>query len=85
MNEKFFCDRCGKCCQHLNRSSLYKDLDDGTGVCVYYNKESHLCRIYDHRPEKCDVMAMYKYFSNQLSLTAYLQLNERICRKLKEE
>lgn len=35
----FNCDKCGLCCQNLNKSINADDLNDGTGVCVYYNKK----------------------------------------------
>lgn len=31
----FECDKCGLCCMNLNKSSLYDDLNDGTGVCIF--------------------------------------------------
>lgn len=80
----FKCDKCGLCCQNLNLNSLYDDLNDGTGTCKYYDRESKLCTIYDRRPEKCNVVAMYKYFSGVLSYEDYIKMNIEVCEKLKE-
>lgn len=39
-----------------------KKLDDGTGVCKYFDRKSKLCTIYDTRPEICNVEKGYKFF-----------------------
>ena len=85
MNEDFFCDKCGLCCQNLNKSSLYDDLNDGTGTCIYYDKHSKLCKIYKYRPEKCNIKAAYRFFSSVYTYEEYLDLNYQSCRILKEE
>ena len=84
MAELFPCDRCGLCCETLIHLDEYKDLDDGTGHCRYYDRSSHLCTIYEHRPEKCNVLASYRNYQDQLSLHEYISLNVRGCQLLKE-
>ena len=84
MAKLFPCDRCGICCETLIHLDEYKDLDDGTGHCRYYDRSSHLCTIYEHRPEKCNVLASYRYYQDQLSLEEYISLNVRGCQLLKE-
>lgn len=83
MDKAFVCDRCGLCCENLHRSALYDDLNDGTGVCIYYDKKTHLCTVYKSRPEKCNVEASYKYFKDKLSYEKYLELNYESCKALK--
>ena len=51
----FPCDRCGLCCRNLSLSSLYSDLDDGHGVCRYFNAKTNKCNIYERRPLKCNI------------------------------
>lgn len=52
----FNCDKCGLCCRSLKKfGELYADLDDGSGVCKFFDKTSNLCTIYDMRPLKCRV------------------------------
>lgn len=85
MSVKFDCDKCGKCCQSLNKSHLYDDLNDGTGKCIYYDASTCLCTIYDQRPEKCNVLEMFKYFSTRLTIEEYMNLNKQYCINLKEE
>lgn len=84
-NDVFRCDKCGLCCQNLNHSSLYDDLNDGNGVCVYYDKKTHLCRIYNERPEKCNIQKAYNFFSDIYTYDEYLQLNYLSCKVLKGE
>ena len=80
----FKCEKCGLCCQNLNLNSLYDDLNDGTGVCIYYNRETRLCNIYEKRPEKCNVDETYKYFAKYMSYENYINMNIEVCKKLKE-
>lgn len=85
MSALFPCDKCGKCCENLNKSPLYSDLNDGTGKCIHYDRGTKFCRIYEHRPEKCNIIASYKYFKDKYSFEEYVQINIDSCRKLKEE
>ena len=84
MADSFPCDCCGICCETLIRLDVYNDLDDGTGHCRYYDRISHLCTIYEHRPEKCNVMASYKYYKDQISLEDYIAINVQGCNLIKE-
>lgn len=81
----FPCDCCGLCCQHLDADPLYRDLDRGDGVCHHYDSRTHLCKIYDHRPQKCNVAAAYNWFRGQMTYEEYIQTNIKACQKLKEE
>ena len=80
----FRCDKCGLCCQNLKNNPLYSDLDDGTGVCIYYDRATHLCTIYDHRPIKCNVEKAYAEYGFEMPYEEYVELNYEACRKLKE-
>ena len=82
---RFVCDKCGLCCQSLKWHELYKDLDDGTGICKYFDKTTNLCNIYYHRPEKCNVEAMYKYFADKLTFNEWINLNIISCQELKQK
>lgn len=81
----FPCDRCGLCCEHLNASPFYVDLDDGSGMCRYFDRKSRLCTIYEHRPQKCRINAGYAWFRDLLSYEEYRSMNLQACQKLKEE
>lgn len=81
----FPCDKCGLCCEHLAGISLYHDLDDGTGVCTYFDRQNRLCTIYETRPQKCNINAAYIWFCEKMSYEEYYQMNINACEKLKEE
>lgn len=81
----FICDKCGLCCQSLQNNPIYSDLDDGTGTCIYYDKVTHLCTIYDSRPIKCNVKAAYEAYKFEMSYEQYLDLNYEACKTLKEK
>ncbi len=85
MKNEFPCDKCGLCCKNLNKSELYSDLHDGSGICRYFDDETNLCRIYDHRPLKCNILASYDFFKDKYSLDEYIRLNVKECKKLKGE
>ena len=85
MKQKFNCDCCGLCCRHINRSSLLKDFNRGDGVCKFL-ADNNLCKIYDNRPDFCNVEIGYeKYFSKLYTEEEFLQLNYEACKKLKAE
>lgn len=78
----FECSACGECCRHLDRSSLYKELDRGDGVCRYL--EGNKCSIYDERPLLCRVDEAFEvYFKDRMSKEDYYKLNYEACYKLK--
>ena len=80
----FRCDCCGECCRHVSLSDIYSDLDRGDGVSKFFDEDTSLCTIYEKRPTKCNVDAMFEaYFSQQMTREEYEELNYRACRELK--
>ena len=80
----FECTKCGECCRNLNKSPLYKDLDDGNGICIYL--KGNLCDIYHNRPLLCRVDECYQlFFKDKIGLEEYYQLNYEMCRKLQKK
>ena len=84
MREHFVCDKCGLCCENLGMSQDYNDLNDGTGTCRFFDKETRLCTIYENRPKKSNIEASYYRFKKQYTYDEYLELNYEACRVLKE-
>ena len=82
---RFLCDQCGLCCEHLNGNPAYQDLDDGSGTCRYYDRQTRLCTIYYQRPMKCNVQAAYALFCHVLSYEEYISLNTAACKQLKRQ
>lgn len=84
--DMFKCDCCGLCCMNLRKSSLYKDLDRGDGVCKFFDFDKKLCSIYDSRPNKCNVDRSYElYYINTMTKEQYYNLNYQACKRLKKE
>ena len=82
----FICERCGLCCKAVSRSDLYKHLDRGDGVCIYFDSASKLCSIYDDRPLICNVEKMYDaHFFKIMSYDEYLKINKEACEILRKE
>ena len=53
----------------------------GNGICIHL--KNNLCDIYDHRPEICNVEAMYKkYFAERFTREEFYAMNEAVCGKL---
>ena len=79
----FKCDRCGCCCRNLNKSSVYSYLDRGDGICKFL--AGNLCSIYSNRPLLCRVDECYElFFSEDISLEEFYQLNKKECKKLRK-
>ena len=60
------------------------ELDNGTGTCRYFDTSTKLCLIYENRPEKCNIIAVYGYFKKVMTFEQYIRMNEESCKKLKE-
>ena len=39
----FICDKCGECCRNLHKSDLYKELNNGNGICRYLKENYDYC------------------------------------------
>ena len=61
-------------------NNLFDDLDDGNGVCRYFDKEKYLCTIYDIRPWKCRVDEAYeRLYKGILSYDEYITKTKQCC------
>ena len=70
----FLCDQCGKCCEKVHTSEVYRYLADETGKCKYL--KNNLCSIYETRPLICRVDEMYEtYYKEVMTLEEYYALN----------
>ncbi|MBQ7578256.1 MAG: YkgJ family cysteine cluster protein [Synergistaceae bacterium] len=80
------CNRCGLCCRNIGGIKLLEPLDDGTGTCIFLDREKNLCKIYTSRPVFCNVGAMYKlFFADNMSLDEFYEANYAVCRKLSSD
>ena len=82
---QFICDCCGLCCRHISGIKPLQDFDIGNGVCKFLDTATNRCRIYETRPDVCDVERGYKkYFSAMYTEEEYLQLNYDACAYFKQ-
>lgn len=80
------CKRCGCCCRHVGRFFLGRALALPDGSCRYWDRETHLCRIYETRPWFCRIDETYEnYLSSKMSREDFYRKNQRICQRLREE
>lgn len=76
----FHCTQCGVCCRHLKAfGDLYADLDDGSGVCRFYEAASRRCLRYEDRPLKCRVPEGYALFQDVMTPEEYLAKTKQGC------
>lgn len=85
LHPPFPCNQCGACCRHVNRARETQFLNRGDGVCRHYQATSHLCAIYDKRPQICRVESQYLLnYQRQYSWQAFIELNRKACLILEE-
>lgn len=86
-NHKMFkCDCCGLCCRHITGIKMLEAFDDGTGTCIYLDRENDLCTIYKTRPVVCNVDAMYELcFAHKMTREEFYAMNYAACERLKHE
>ncbi|WP_021168228.1 hypothetical protein SOV_52320 [Sporomusa ovata DSM 2662] len=69
----------------VTRNDIYKYLNRGDGVCIYFNCATKLCSIYKERPIICRVDDAYEqYFRNEFTLQEYYEENYKACEKFKK-
>ena len=85
MTAAFDCQRCGLCCQHVDRNPMTSHLDRGDGRCAHFDAESRLCNIYAERPLFCRVEESYPAFAATMSREVYFKLNLVACEALVRE
>ena len=76
----FNCSKCGICCQHINTP----EIESINGVCINYDKETKLCKIYETRPLICRVDEGYSLFEKELSKDDYYKENYAACMRLRK-
>lgn len=83
MEKRFNCNKCGLCCRSLDKNKLYGSLHDGDGICRYLDLNTNICTIYENRPILCNIdLSYHLYFSKELSLEEYYNINYEGCRTL---
>ena len=63
----------------VDHARLYADLDDGSGVCRFYEAASRRCLRYEDRPLKCRVPEGYALFQDVMTPEEYLAKTKQGC------
>ncbi|AKQ31378.1 MULTISPECIES: YkgJ family cysteine cluster protein [Acinetobacter] len=85
MQKSFPCTQCGACCRHVTLSELTIYLDRGDGICRHHDTGTHLCTIYEQRPDVCRVDTYYEqHFKRQYTWGEFIELNLIACKQLSE-
>jgi len=81
----FPCTGCGLCCQNISTIKELHSFDLGNGVCKYLNLLDNSCKIYENRPDICQVDKMFKIkYSNYFSKDEFYIENAKVCNALQE-
>lgn len=80
---KFQCSKCGACCKRIGKTGLMPDRGDG--ACIHLG-DDNLCKIYDTRPELCNMEKMWTKRNYELDLESrgvskkdYFRFNSNVC------
>lgn len=86
MKQVFECRQCGLCCKNIHLVPQLKAFHNGNGICKYLDLTTNLCKIYDERPDICNVERSYElFFSESYSEDEYLKMNYLGCEALWEK
>lgn len=67
------CENCAECCKNWNVARFDPSMADKNGVCIYLDTETNLCKIYDSRPDFCNICTLYNKYYSHIDLDYYLQ------------
>ncbi len=93
---KYDCSKCGNCCRFVkeliankdNLPLIYKKLADEFPYSFKENGECEMlenneCKIYDDRPDFCNIKTVFERTKDGNSLIDYYKKNKTSCEKLK--
>lgn len=82
---KFKCSGCGCCCRKAGALGLMPDRGDG--ACVHLG-ENNQCKIYETRPDVCNLDKMYLKWKKQypeLTKREYFRVTGTLCNRMMDE
>ena len=83
MKEKFKCIQCGLCCKNIDYIKELKEFDLGNGTCKYLDLRTNKCKIYNQRPDICNIEKSYdNHYYKIYTEEEYLKLNYEGCQLL---
>ena len=80
------CRRCGCCCRQVGHVFWGKTMARADGSCKYWDRNTHLCQIYESRPLFCRIDETYdKYLKDKMSREEFYRKNQEMCRQLQKK
>lgn len=74
------------CCKNISHIEALKGFDLGNGVCRFLDIETNSCKIYESRPEICNIDSMYKrHFHALYTYKEFVNLNIEACNAMQEK
>jgi uncharacterized protein len=82
----FPCTSCGLCCQNISHIKELNDYDLGNGICKFFDTLNNNCKIYENRPDICQIDKMYeiKYYKYFIKEKFYIE-NAKVCNLFQEK
>ncbi|MBE6073212.1 MAG: YkgJ family cysteine cluster protein [Selenomonas ruminantium] len=82
----FKCEKCGACCRLIGQTPFLKSFSLATGECKWLDSETNLCKIYNKRPDICNIDKMYEmYYYKKYSKEEFYQINRENCKTIRGE
>ena len=83
MIKVFNCIECGICCKNIHVVDQLSDYHNGDGVCFNLDLLTNRCKIYDNRPDICNVNKSFNlYFKSVMTREEYDKKNLEGCKLL---
>jgi len=81
---KFKCTMCGACCRKAGELGIMPQREDG--ACLYL-AEDNRCKIYDTRPDICNVKKMWEKRKDKIKITEkeYYKFSNNYCNQFMQE
>ena len=83
MRNSFPCTGCGACCKSDRLSELTHGLERGDGICIHFDDGQNGCKIYENRPDICNVEKTYdQHYKSVIQWNDFVSLNMLACNEL---
>lgn len=78
----FPCTSCGACCKYLHLAEELKEFDRGDGVCIHLYEATNHCKIYETRPDICNIQTQYRLDYSDTPWSEFVIENLQVCEAL---
>jgi Fe-S-cluster containining protein len=79
----FPCTSCGVCCQNISHIKELNGYALDNGICKYFDSHINGCKIYDTRPDICQVDKMFELkYHKEFTKEEFYRLNAEACNRM---